>query len=1135
MEINTAFRILEIEHTKNENIISEAYRQLLPKYNPEDDAEGFKNLRSAYETALGYARTTESSDEDEPKTEIDIWMKKVKTLYQDITVRGDAGRWKELLDDAVCVDLDTSIDTRNAILTFLMEYHYLPHEVWKEIDNTFQIVADIAELKEEFPSDFLDYVKYNSENESFLPYELFEYISLDGENGQPDTYIRELFDIKRKIDENRCDKCLEELDNLKDYDVYHPYEDIERLKVYIKELEQEKTDNKEETENKCRFLIDKLSELPAKYTYVYTYIGDAMWCLGQKEEAHTIWENVLEECPDAYRAKYFVARYLYDKGLCEEAGKVVEELSQINSSDEALRNLLIKINDVLIEKYKKQLENGEENAEHPGQELMLELGWKLWQNEHVDEAIRLIESFSPDEKCEYGYNNLFGRLLCHNKEYERALPYLQRWKELLWKLDDVEPEEKEKRLKRRPLACCYMAGVLTELGDAKEAEENIKQAIELADTLSDKLQYMQQYAGILLKLKRYNDAVDVCDEIIENDNQYYPAYLVHQEACFELKKGQEVIDDYYMATRIVAEYYRPYMYAALVYYYAGQYQDGIDVLDKAKECNVNFTLKMKFIEEQLLRHIAQEEHERDELFVKLDDIEEHLKSNEPEESDESDEAEALSIDEIYCERALLYMDNQDYIKACIEINKAIGECHDNPRYYLIKGDILSDDNNYKNDTRFKEAADSYKSAIKYGMNDNPWLYYSLGYCYERLRQMDEAVIYYKKALDIRDTYENICERLVDYYLKKYMNTHDKHYLDEAMSYADREVNAEESSYSLWLKGKIYEYGPDFDKAIEIYNKALENDSENFLIWNQLGNCYRRLRNFEQAIICFENSIKNLNGRKRPQPFTNLAICYESIEEYEKAIDYYKQALELSEYKEGLWEDIGDCYLYLERYDDAMDAYSKADADNMDTNHADLLFAQGNYKQAEHIYKRNASKASEENWCDRYCSLGDFYMERMHNYKKALLCYNKAKNKKCSIDKLMQIYVSIIEACYISGNHKKAKHYSELALDAFKQHYDVSEEEYLDAAQYRAIELSRFGWIYIGLDMPQKAEQYFRLMEEVPLCRNCTYKACFESRLYIGIMYLVQGKTDEARKAFEEALRRNPHSQTVKQMLKEVNK
>ena len=55
MEFIEAFRILNIEETKDENEIKLAYRNLLPNVNPEDDKEGFMKLRDAYETAMEYA------------------------------------------------------------------------------------------------------------------------------------------------------------------------------------------------------------------------------------------------------------------------------------------------------------------------------------------------------------------------------------------------------------------------------------------------------------------------------------------------------------------------------------------------------------------------------------------------------------------------------------------------------------------------------------------------------------------------------------------------------------------------------------------------------------------------------------------------------------------------------------------------------------------------------------------------------------------------------------------------------------------------------------------------------------------------------------------------------------------------
>ena len=53
MDETISFSILEIEKTKDKQVIQDAYRRLLVKVNPEDDPEGFKRLREAYEKRHG--------------------------------------------------------------------------------------------------------------------------------------------------------------------------------------------------------------------------------------------------------------------------------------------------------------------------------------------------------------------------------------------------------------------------------------------------------------------------------------------------------------------------------------------------------------------------------------------------------------------------------------------------------------------------------------------------------------------------------------------------------------------------------------------------------------------------------------------------------------------------------------------------------------------------------------------------------------------------------------------------------------------------------------------------------------------------------------------------------------------------
>jgi tetratricopeptide (TPR) repeat protein len=71
-------------------------------------------------------------------------------------------------------------------------------------------------------------------------------------------------------------------------------------------------------------------------------------------------------------------------------------------------------------------------------------------------------------------------------------------------------------------------------------------------------------------------------------------------------------------------------------------------------------------------------------------------------------------------------------------------------------------------------------------------------------------------------------------------------------------------------------------------------------------------------------------------------------------------------------------------------------------------------------------------------------------------------------------------------------------------------------------LEEIGWLYACLGDIPKAQDYFRQMEQCYRCRNCRFDQCFESRLYLGDIYRVQGDTAAALAEYQETLARNPY-------------
>ena len=62
--------------------------------------------------------------------------------------------------------------------------------------------------------------------------------------------------------------------------------------------------------------------------------------------------------------------------------------------------------------------------------------------------------------------------------------------------------------------------------------------------------FMERLASTYNKAKSFPECIKVCEDIIDINTNYYPAYLLRQEAYFALENDQEVINEYYRAVRI---------------------------------------------------------------------------------------------------------------------------------------------------------------------------------------------------------------------------------------------------------------------------------------------------------------------------------------------------------------------------------------------------------------------------------------------------------------------------------------------------------------------------------------------------------------------------------------------------------
>lgn len=1108
MEKELIFHILNIAETKDEDEIAMAYRSLLKNTNPEDDPEGFKRLRQAYEEALDYARHGDDGEEDTaPKNDVDLWIDRIDEVYKNLDTRKILERWKELFSDSICEGLDTSIEAREKMIVYLMSHYYLPHNIWKLIDDTFGITDDIPALSQQFPADFLNYVKFHVDNDTFIPYELFQYINSE-EDGNADAYIGKYLDVKGKIDNGELDGCLKELDDLRAYGIYHPFEDAERIRALIRNKENEKALN----------LADRLLSEYGEYTYIQLYAGEAKWEGGQKEDARKIWEDILKKQPEHYMAKYNLIKYKMDMGDYYQAKENMIELLEISGRDDTLESWMSEANEYLIKQYREEIENGVENPNLPGDELKYELGWCLFQNEKYDEAIEYLDKFDEEQKSTYEYCNLYGRLLYEVGKYEEALPYLENWLKIITELVDDGTDETKKRMSRRGRAGHILGGCYFELGRLEDCEKTLRDAIAAMNDLKEQLACRQYLAYTLMKGKQYEKAVDICDGIIKDDSGYYPAYLIRQESCYELKRGQDVVDDYYNAIDIVPGYFQPYMYAAEVFFFFSQYNDAKGVYELARKNGVEFSDRMKLYEAKVLRNLAESKEDREKIVKILEELKNNLEQESCDIEDKS---------EVDFEIGLLAWDDGEFKRALEYMKKAIMQNPKRQQYRMVRGNIYQEMGKYKN------ALDEYNAA-KEEYEGDPGIWYNRGVCYENMGFTETAMELYEKSLERQEGYRDACEKLSKYYEDKYYKECKAEDFKKAVEYMDRQLKVTQESYYYVCRGCLYLNNYQFEPAISDFEKALEYSDKNWHTWNSLGCCYKNMGESEKAIKYFKKSAECMGDNYQVYPYNNMADCYRVLEDYQAAIECYKKNLEMFPDKLYYWEEIGDIYSDLGEYEKAMEAYEKAGNGALQ-NIGDLWYQRGDKKKCIRYYKKAYSEAEAKDKAEYMADIGYIYKAYFFEYKKAIECYKRALKMDISTYYKYEYENAIASVYYMLGDFKKAQKHGMAAFDYFKKSGNGLVEDYISYGPKAPVRLRDFGWMYLCMGMKDKAIECFDKMEKLVHCRGCRHKECFESRLHKGYMYTAEGDYEKALEELREALNRNPYSYETKYVIENIQK
>ncbi len=181
---------------------------------------------------------------------------------------------------------------------------------------------------------------------------------------------------------------------------------------------------------------------------------------------------------------------------------------------------------------------------------------------------------------------------------------------------------------------------------------------------------------------------------------------------------------------------------------------------------------------------------------------------------------------------------------------------------------------------------------------------------------------------------------------------------------------------------------DYNNALKHYKDALAIEPQNRYALVGLGWLYFRNREHALALECWKKIIQN-NEPHDVRLYTAIGNCYRKMRSFEEALSYFQHALTMELKNFYAIYGMADCYRELGSYDEAIywitDLLSRDSANQvLLTRLGELYSDKGDYHQAQHYYQ----KALSHNF-DVFAALG---LARLHklagNYDEALLSFKE---------------------------------------------------------------------------------------------------------------------------------------------------
>lgn len=305
-------------------------------------------------------------------------------------------------------------------------------------------------------------------------------------------------------------------------------------------------------------------------------------------------------------------------------------------------------------------------------------------------------------------------------------------------------------------------------------------------------------------------------------------------------------------------------------------------------------------------------------------------------------------------------------------------------------------------------------------------------------------------------------------------------------------------------GDLYQENEQWDQALGEYQKSLEqkpNDPQSLF---KMAQTYELEKKFEKAISCYDDVLK-IDAKFVPA-YMNKGNIYKANGQAQAALNQYLLALAHQKNSTGILNNIGSAYFDLKDYKKAIEYFKEAidlDGENLDA-HLNIALSYkrlGEWEEAL-VYLKLARKLNPRN------ATCYFYMAKIYFEEGDDKAAEKFFIKCLDFDPSYYHAQNLISQLYMrQGKFEKSCEYAQ-----------------------KSFELARSKNTLINYLLPLKANKNYELARDLYEQYKGEYAGSESLCIIAGNVYQSLHENDQAKACFEEALRINPKNVSVKHLI-----